>query len=134
MTRTLRALLITLGDPNQLTGGYLFHRRLVELAPAHAATLEFVSFPVRRFPLGLFDTRRVIRQVEGRQPDVVVLDSIVAWCLAVAAPRRPMVGLLHQPPGGIDFGPVRTTLQAALDSWAYRHLRRLLVASESLAD
>jgi glycosyltransferase involved in cell wall biosynthesis len=134
MTRTLRAVLVTLGDPRQLTGGYLFHRRLAELAPAHAARLDFVSFPERPFPLGIFDAHEVIRQVEQRRPDVVVVDSIIAWSLAFAAPRRPLLGMLHQPPGGIDFGRLRTSAQARLDQMAYRHLRRLLVASESLAD
>jgi glycosyltransferase involved in cell wall biosynthesis len=134
MTRTLRAVLVTLGDPSQLTGGYLFHRRLAELAAAHAATLEFVSFPARLFPLGILEAQRVISEVERRKPDVVVLDSIVAWCLAFTAPHVPMVGMLHQPPGGIDFGPTRTAVQARLDRLAYRHLRRLLLASESLAD
>jgi glycosyltransferase involved in cell wall biosynthesis len=134
MTRTLHAVLVTLGDPRQLTGGYLFHRRLAELAPAHAAVLEFVSFPERPFPLGLFDAGAVVRQVETRQPDVVVVDSIIAWHLAFKAPHRPLVGMMHQPPGGIDFGPPRSTAQARLDRMAYRHLSRLLVASESLAE
>jgi glycosyltransferase involved in cell wall biosynthesis len=133
MTRTLRAVLITLGDPTQLTGGYLFHRRLAELAPAHAARLEFVSFAERSFPFGVADARRVIREVDSRKPDAAIVDSIVAWCLAFTAPDVPLLGMLHQPPGGIDFGPVRTSLQARLDRLAYRHLRRLLVASESLA-
>jgi len=134
MTRTLRAVLVTLGDPRQLTGGYLFHRRLAELAPAHAARLEFVSFAERAFPLALAEARRVIDEIQRRAPDVVVVDSIMAWCLAFDAPNLPMVGMLHQPPGGIDFGPPRSTLQAWLDRLAYRHLRRLLLASESLAD
>jgi len=67
-------------------------------------------------------------------PDIVVLDSIVAWCLALTSTRLALVGMLHQPPGGIDFGPVRTSLQARLDRLAYRRLRRVLAASESLAD
>ncbi|MBV9580287.1 MAG: glycosyltransferase family 4 protein [Chloroflexi bacterium] len=134
MTRTLRAVLVTLGDPLQLTGGYLFHRRLVERAAAHAATLDFVSLPDRRFPLGLLDAPRVCAQIDQQSPDVVVVDSIIAWCLAFASPRTPAVGMLHQPPGGIDFGPPRSTVQAGLDRLAYRHLRRLMVASESLAD
>jgi glycosyltransferase involved in cell wall biosynthesis len=134
MTRTLRAVLITLGDPTQLTGGYLFHQRLAELAPAHAATLEFVSFPERPFPLGVVDARMVIRDVEARRPDAAVMDSIVAWCLALAGPSVPMLGMLHQPPGGIDFRRARTSVQRPLDRLAYRRLRRLLVASESLAE
>jgi len=134
MTRTLRAVLVTLGDPRQLTGGYLFHRRLAELAPSHAASLEFVSVPERAFPLGLVGAPGVIRAVEQRRPDIVVVDSIVTWCFALTSARLPMVGMLHQPPGGIDFGPLRTALQAQLDRLAYRHLQRILVASESLSD
>ena len=134
MTRTLRAVLVTLGDPTQLTGGYLFHQRLAELAPAHAATLGFVSFSERRFPLGILEARAVIREADSRGPDAVIIDSIVAWCLAFVAPSVPTLGMLHQPPGGIDFGPLRTRTQATLDRAAYRHLRRVLVASDSLAE
>jgi glycosyltransferase involved in cell wall biosynthesis len=134
VTRTLHAILVTLGDPGQLTGGYLFHRRLAELAPAHGARLDFASFPQRMFPLAIGDAPAVLAHVESQHPDVVVLDSIVAWCMAFSAPRVPLVGMLHQPPGGIDFGPVRTRAQAVLDRLAYRHLKRVFVASDSLAE
>src|SRR5947207_4959114 len=130
----LRAVLITLGDPGQLTGGYLFHRRLAELAPRHDARLQFVSFPPRRFPLAIAEAPRLVGTLERMAPDVVVLDSIVAWCLAFTPIRLPTIGMLHQPPGGIDFGPVRTSVQAHLDRLAYRRLQRILVASESLAE
>src|SRR5437763_867482 len=46
-TQVLKIALITLGDPNTLTGGYLYHRRLAALAPRHSARIEFVSFPPR---------------------------------------------------------------------------------------
>ena len=74
----LSTVLVTLGDPTQLTGGYLFHRRLAELAPAHGAALEFASFPSRPFPLAIFDTARILAEVERREPDVIVVDSIIA--------------------------------------------------------
>jgi glycosyltransferase involved in cell wall biosynthesis len=138
MTRTLSAVLITLGDPGRLTGGYLFHRRLAELAPAHAARLEFVSFPDRPFPLAILDAPRVIAAAARHGPDVLVLDSIAAAflgpLLVLRAPPVPLVGMLHQPPGGIDYGPTRTRVQAALDRLAYRRAARLLVASDSLAE
>ena len=68
-------------------------------------------------------------------PDVVVLDSIAAAFMARRAPQQiPIVGMLHQPPGGIDHGPLRTRVQAWLDRQAYRRVRRLLVASDSLAE
>src|SRR6266702_3671112 len=134
MTRTLSAVLITLGDPGQLTGGYLFHRRLAELAPAHGARLTFVSFPTRPCPLAVLDAPYVMHEIRGIAPDVVVVDSIATAFMAFTSPRVPMLGMLHQPPGGIDHGRVRTAVQAVLDRLAYRRLRRLLVASEALAE
>src|SRR5712692_2932931 len=137
MTRILSAVLLTLGDPGQLTGGYLYHRRLAELAPRHGALLEFLSVPKRPFPLAITDANGIMRQLAHSGADVIVLDSIAAafvgpW-LIQREPPRPMVGMLHQPPGGIDHGPLRTYLQAILDRLAYRRARQLLVASDSLA-
>jgi glycosyltransferase involved in cell wall biosynthesis len=139
MTRTvLAALLITLGDPGRLTGGYLYHRRLAELAPQHAARLDFVSFSDRPFPLAILDGPGVMQKVRQSGAEVLVLDSIAAaFCgpwFALHEPPLPMVGMLHQPPGGIDHGPLRTFVQARLDRLAYKRARRLLVASDSLAE
>jgi glycosyltransferase involved in cell wall biosynthesis len=137
MTRTLSAVLVTLGDPATLTGGYLFHRRLAELAPRHAALLDFISVPDRPFPLAVMDGPAVLRRVASSGADVAVLDSIAAaylgpWLWA-REPSVPLVGMLHQPPGGIDYGPPRQPLQAWLDRLAYRRMRRILVASDALA-
>src|SRR6266852_8811010 len=137
MTRILSAVLLTLGDPGQLTGGYLYHRRLAALAARHGVQLEFLSVPSRPFPLAVISVRGIMRQVAYSSADVIVLDSIAAayvgpW-LMLRAPPRPLVPMLHQPPGGIDHGPLRTYVQAILDRVAYRRAVRLLVASDSLA-
>src|ERR687883_1246461 len=128
MTRTLVAALLTLGDPNTLSGGYLFHRRLADLAPEEEARLAFASFPVRPFPLAIADAPRVFRLPQVLAADVLVLDSIAAAFagpfLSLRPPRAPLVGMLHQPPGGIDYGPPRSSLQAVLDRLAYRRARR----------
>jgi glycosyltransferase involved in cell wall biosynthesis len=138
MTRTLGVALVTLGDPGRLTGGYLFHRRLAELAGHHDARLEFVSFPERPFPLACLDAPAVLRRAYRLGCSALVLDSIAAaflgpW-LSGHPPRRALLGMLHQPPGGIDHGPVRTALQARLDLLAYRSASVLMVASEALVD
>jgi glycosyltransferase involved in cell wall biosynthesis len=138
MMRMLTIALLTLGDPGRLTGGYLYHRRMAGCAPRHAAWLEFVSFPERPFPLAALDAPAVLRRARALGAQALVLDSIVAaflgpW-LATRPPGAPLVAMLHQPPGGIDHGPLRTGVQARLDRLAYRRARRLLVASESLAD
>src|ERR687884_687167 len=76
-------------------------------------------------------------RLTAQRPQVLVLDSIAAafagpW-LALYPPPLPLVGMLHQPPGGIDHGPLRTSLQARLDRLAYRRASCLLVASDALA-
>jgi glycosyltransferase involved in cell wall biosynthesis len=130
----LRASLITLGDPERLTGGYLYHRRMAAAAGKHDAVLRFESCPEVVFPFGAFAARGALRRAE-RDADVVVIDSIAA---AETAPwtRRaevPLVAMLHQVPGGIDWGPLRSRVQSRLDELTYRRARLLMVASETLA-
>ena len=66
------------------------------------------------------------------------MDSIAAayvapW-LRLLPPDVPVVGMLHQPPGGIDHGSLRSGIQASFDKVAYGRAELLLVASLSLAD
>jgi glycosyltransferase involved in cell wall biosynthesis len=138
MTRRLLVSLVTLGDPGRLTGGYLYHRRMAALAPDCGAELRFVSVPDRRFPLPALAGGRVLRQARRPPADVVVLDSIAAafagpWLASRRLPV-PLVGSLHQPPGGIDHGPLRRAAQAPLDRLAWRRAALLLVASQALAE
>jgi glycosyltransferase involved in cell wall biosynthesis len=134
----LMVSLVTLGDPGTLTGGYLYHQRIAALAPRFDALVRFVSVPAAPFPLPVAAGPWVLRRLTRQRPDVLLLDSIAAgylgpW-LPARHPRTPVVAILHQPPGGIDHGPVRTATQAVLDRWAYRGASRLLAASAALAD
>ncbi len=137
MTRMLAISLVTLGDPSTLTGGYLYHQRLAELAPAHDARIDFISFLERPFPLPALGGAAVLERSARAAPNALVIDSIAAgylapWLLS-RTPGVPVIAMLHQPTGGIDHGPLRTRLQAALDRAAYNQARCLLVASDSLA-
>ncbi len=130
--------MVTLGDPNRLTGGYLYHRRMAELAPRFGARLRFVSLPDRPFPLPMLSGGAVLDRVRQAKPLVVVLDSIAAEYLGSWLSLRqfdlPLVAMLHQPPGGIDHRPLRTRMSSWLDRLAYRNVDRVMVASEALAD
>src|SRR5207253_1451415 len=93
--------------------------------------------PDRPFPLAALDAPRILRQAYRLGAEALVLDSIAAaflgpW-LVIRPPKLPLIGMLHQPPGGIDHGPLRTAIQGQLDRLAYRYCSRLLVASQSLA-
>ena len=134
----LTVSLVTLGDPRTMTGGYLYHRRMADLGPSCDARVDFVSVPSWRFPVPVLAGPAVLRSVIRQRPDVLLLDSIAAAFLGPWLWRRrlpmPLVGMLHQPPGGIDHGRARTRVQAAFDRRAYRHAARLLVASADLCE
>ncbi|HYH50384.1 MAG TPA: glycosyltransferase family 4 protein [Acidimicrobiia bacterium] len=130
--------LVTLGDPGQLTGGYLYHRRMADDAVNHDAAVRFVSFPAAPFPTPALWGRHVWRHATDAA-DVVLVDSIAAAFLgpwrrfARRDPAVPLVAIVHQPPGGIDYGPVRAAPQAVLDRMLYRAAARIIAASEALA-
>ena len=133
MTR-MHVSLVTLGDPNQQTGGYLYHRRLAEMATRHDAEIQFVSVQQRPLPVATFLARSAFQR--AMRANVVVVDSIAAAFVApwLRDAPVPVVGMLHQRPGGIDHGRLRTRLLATLDRRAYQHMRFLMVASESLRE
>jgi glycosyltransferase involved in cell wall biosynthesis len=136
----LAVSLVTLGSPEQLTGGYLYHRRMAELAPQHGAHLDLFAVPALPFPLPAAPAGRVVQR--AARADVLVVDSIAA---AFVAPWRmlrrrptlsraspPVAAMLHQPPGGIDHGWPRRPVQAALDRALYSRCDLLILASETL--
>jgi glycosyltransferase involved in cell wall biosynthesis len=130
--------LITLGNPRRLSGGYLYHQRMSDAAPAHAARIIFLSFPEWSFPVAALRGAAVLRRSEELRASAVLVDSIAA---ALAAPalamrrhRVPVIVVLHQPPGGIDHGIVRARAQAPLDRLALRRADILIAASDHLAE
>jgi glycosyltransferase involved in cell wall biosynthesis len=130
--------LITLGDPRRLSGGYLYHLRMADAARAHGARMPFVSFPEWPFPLAALRGPVVLRRSEKLGASALLLDSIAAaFAGAAFALRRhgvPVIAVLHQPPGGIDHGVVRETVQAPLDRLAFRRADLLIAASDHLAE
>jgi glycosyltransferase involved in cell wall biosynthesis len=130
--------LITLGDPRRLSGGYLYHLRMAEAAPAHNAEIRFLSFPEWPFPLPALRGPAVLRRAEKDGASAVLLDSIAAAFAGPALTLRrlgvPLIGVLHQPPGGIDHPAVRTLAQTPLDRLALRRADLLLAASDHLAE
>jgi glycosyltransferase involved in cell wall biosynthesis len=109
-----------------------------EAAPAHEARIVFRSFPEWPFPLAAVRGAVVLRGAEEPGASAILVDSIAA---ALAAPalatrrrRVPVIAVLHQPPGGVDHGTVRTRIQAPLDRLALRRADVLIAASDQLAE
>jgi glycosyltransferase involved in cell wall biosynthesis len=133
--RDIRLSLVTLGDPNQQTGGYRYHRMMVQAAHAHGAEMRSFSIPALAWPLGILPAARTVRAASARS-DGILLDSIVA---ALAAPWMgrgsvPFAAVVHQRPGGVDQGTIRSRAQRALDRLAYRHATGVVAAAESLVE
>ncbi|HEX2193402.1 MAG TPA: glycosyltransferase family 4 protein [Candidatus Limnocylindria bacterium] len=135
MTRT-RLALLTLGDPTRVTGGYLFHRRLADRAHLHGMQIQFISLPDVPLPWAMLSGPIWMRDPALQWADALILDSIAAAPAApwLAGVRVPILGMLHQPPGGMDAGSVARSVRARLDRWAYRRAALLMVASEWLAE
>jgi glycosyltransferase involved in cell wall biosynthesis len=118
--------LVTVGSPDQLTGGYLYHRRMADAASDHDARIDFADAKLTHDPF-------------AAPADVILIDSIAA---AVVAPwlgrrrrrDRPLAAILHQPPGGIDHGVLRRVAQSRLDRALYKRCALLLAASAALRD
>jgi glycosyltransferase involved in cell wall biosynthesis len=127
--------LVTLGDPDTLTGGYLYHRRMAEAASSFGFSISFISFKDGPFPLPVVRGPGVVRSLRKERPDAVVIDSIAAWALGPwtrGVKDVPLLGMVHQPPGGINHGPLRTRLQGLMDRLCYKRAALVMVASESL--
>jgi glycosyltransferase involved in cell wall biosynthesis len=135
MTRT-RLALLTLGDPARVTGGYLFHRRLADRAAQYDMEIEFVSVPDLPLACAMMAGPLWLRHPALEHSDALVLDSIAAAPVApwLARLRMPIVGMLHQPLGGMDTGRLGRSLRTPFDRWAYRRAELLMVASEWLAE
>jgi glycosyltransferase involved in cell wall biosynthesis len=130
--------LVTLGDPRRLSGGYLYHLRMADAAPAHRARILFLSFPEWPFPLAALRGAAVLRRSGELGASALLLDSIAAAFAGPALTMRrlgvPVIAVLHQPPGGIDHGTVRTKAQAPLDRLSLRRADALIAASDHLAE
>ncbi len=129
----LRLCLVTVGDPDQRTGGYGYQRMMAAAAADHGADLRFESVQAIPWPLAALPAARSLRAAaEGS--DAVLLDSIAA---AFAAPwitqvRTPIVAVVHQPPGGVHHGRMRSIAQRGLDRLAYRSAVGIVAAGEGL--
>jgi glycosyltransferase involved in cell wall biosynthesis len=132
---TTRVALLTVGDPNRVTGGYLFHRRLAQRGPTHGAELRFVSIPDLPLPWATAAGPAWLLARATRTADVLVLDSIAATAAApwLRLVRAPVVGMLHQPLGGIGTPRAQRWFRATFDRHAYRTCQVLMVASDWLA-
>ena len=131
----VRLSLVTLGDPEQRTGGYRYHRMMAAAAADHRASVGFERLPALPWPVPALAGARVVRDAaEGA--DAILLDSIAAAFAApwIARLRTPVVAVVHQPPGGLQGGRARRVAQRRLDGLAYRSAAGVVAAAESLVD
>jgi glycosyltransferase involved in cell wall biosynthesis len=131
----VRLSLVTLGDPDQRTGGYRYHRMMAGAAANHRAALRSVSLPTPPGPLPVIAARRALHDAaEGA--DAILLDSIAAAFVApwITRLRTRTVAVVHQPPGGLRGARARRVAQRRLDGIAYRSAAGIVAAAESLVD
>jgi glycosyltransferase involved in cell wall biosynthesis len=124
-----------MGDPNRQTGGYRYHRKMARAASTFGAEIRFRSIPDIPWPLPIGPAARTLRAAAFRS-DAIVLDSLAAAFAAPWVVRSPVpvIGVLHQAPGGVGHGRFRSIVQGALDRSAYRHASGFIAAGQNLVD
>jgi glycosyltransferase involved in cell wall biosynthesis len=131
----LRLSLITLGDPQRRTGGSLYNRRLVELAPRHGARIRTHTAASSWLPVEVVRGRSLVADVRAHEPDALLVDSIAAAAVSpwfAALDGVPAVALVHQLPGGPGVDPMRPGIRARADVATYRRARVVVAVSEWL--
>jgi glycosyltransferase involved in cell wall biosynthesis len=129
---------LTLGDPRRLTGGHLYNSRIAQAAPRHGATMRFVAVPDRLVPTAALAAPRMVARALALRPAALLVDSIVAALvaprLAVRPPPVPTIAVVHQSPGGVGHGAMRTAAAASLDGLLYRRADLVVAVSALVAD
>jgi glycosyltransferase involved in cell wall biosynthesis len=131
----LRLALLTLGDPNRLTGGHRYNAMMAAAAPLHGAAIRSRSLPPGAWDHGALAAAVAVHGA-ARGVDGLLLDSLVAAPAApwIARAAAPVVSVVHQAPGGVDHGRARSMVQRALDLAAYRRSAGVIVSSDGLAE
>ena len=108
-------------ETNAISGGHRYHQHLLAAAPAAGFEME-VARPWPRLALPC--------------ADVVLIDSLYAWTVAVAVrrPRRPVaVAIAHQHPGGTSGPRWLRALRRRVDLATYRRCDRIVTPGPLLA-
>ncbi len=124
--------LVTRGSPAQVTGGHLYHRRMAEAAPSRDAVIEFVSTSGLAEPAARRHTGSCSSTASPRGRSRRLDRSTLIGDRLIGRRRQPIAAILHQPPGGVGQGSVRTALQRPMDKALYRRCELLIVASTAL--
>ncbi len=127
-------VLVTAGDPNQTTGGFIYNRRMLDaLRGSGRSTVEIV-LPAWPFPLGAPVLGLALSRV---RPSVVVIDSIAltssVWLLEWIRRRLEvrLVALMHTLPSALVPGG-RRWLTRLFERHLVHHVDRLVAVSPDL--
>jgi glycosyltransferase involved in cell wall biosynthesis len=131
----MRLSLVSIGEPDRRTGGDRYDRIMADAASDHGAAIRFTSIEGTTWPAWFARAAPTLRAASDGS-DAILLDSLAA---APAAPwlwraRRPVIAVVHQRPGGVGHGRVRSRIQTALDRAAYRRATGAIVAADGLVD
>lgn len=119
--RPVSAVLLTPGPRNGTSGGHRYNDHLLAAAESSGFAMRTARAPAARLP----------------GADVVVIDSLEAWKVAIALRRRRRalaIALVHQHPGGVDGPRWLRWLRRVLDLSTYRRCDLVVAAGVAVAD
>lgn len=127
------------GRLDQLTGGYLYDRHVVEGLRRQGRAVDVVELP-GRYPDADADTRAAAAEALARQPDgrTVVIDGLALPGLIDSLPRHAarlsLVGFIHHPLSfETGLSPTSARQYAELEGALWPHLKGAICPSEDSA-
>ena len=134
-----RVAFLVPGRLDQLTGGYIFDRRIVEGLRATGRAVDVVEL-AGDFPDADATARAAVAAALADQPDgaTVVIDGLAllgaADCLAASAARLRIVAFVHHPLASeTGLSPASSARFAALEAHLLRQLRGAICPSDETA-
>ncbi len=98
----MRIAFLTVGDPNRLTGGYLYHREVFRRWRAAGHQLDEIVLSEAAISAQLAVAPTAVERIEVERYDTIMIDALAR---AAVAPwidhwraRRPLIALIHELP------------------------------------
>lgn len=110
---------ITVGDPQRLTGGYLYHARLFAGLRARGWRIAEIVASAADLAAQRAAVEQIGPAIDARRYDAVVIDALARGVVAPLADRwramRPVVVLVHQLPSVAEATPAQIAGERALE-------------------
>jgi glycosyltransferase involved in cell wall biosynthesis len=140
----MRLLFIIYGSPQQISGGYLYDRKVIEYLRDQGVQVDYLELPLLPYLLcplhSLYGPlRRLFRGRSDAVYDCIIVDELTHPSVFLLASRRapkrlPLVVLLHHLKAREQIGPLLKLAARFMEKRLLKHCDALITNSNTTAD